>query len=90
MSHLKIVTEGSRDLLHDLNTATAKMLSFAIGQVGSTEWQIARLRQEEAFAKWHRYISKEPAVKSKEREGYLDHRRCGVTRLSEVCVFGTA
>ncbi len=66
MSCLKIVSEGSGDLLNDLNTATAEMMSFAIGEVGSSEWQIARSRQEHAFDKWHRYISREPTVRFKE------------------------
>ncbi|WP_426113441.1 hypothetical protein [Pseudomonas sp. DSP3-2-2] len=66
MSHLKIVSEGSGDLLNDLNIATAEMMSFAIGDVGTNEWRIARSRQEQAFAKWHCYISKEPTVKFKE------------------------
>ena len=63
MSCLKIVSEGSGDLLNDLNTATAEMMSFTIGDVGSSEWQIARSRQEHAFEKWHRYINRKPTVK---------------------------
>ncbi|HEX8543141.1 MAG TPA: hypothetical protein VF671_15735 [Pseudomonas sp.] len=65
MPCLKIVSEGSGDLLDDLNTATAEMMLFAIGDVGSSEWQIARSRQEHAFEKWHCYINREPTVKFK-------------------------
>jgi hypothetical protein len=66
MPHPKIVSEGSRDLLHDLNAATADMMSFAIDDVGSCKWRIARSRQEHAFAKWQCYINKEPTVRFKE------------------------
>ncbi|HEX8594881.1 MAG TPA: hypothetical protein VF682_16690 [Pseudomonas sp.] len=73
MSHPEIVSEGSRDLLHSLNIATAQMMSIAIGDVGSCEWRAARSRQEQAFARLHCYINQETTIKVKE------------PRLDELC-----
>ncbi|MDG6398847.1 hypothetical protein QCD79_02475, partial [Pseudomonas quasicaspiana] len=58
--------EDSRDLLSQLNLATAEMMSLPISSIGSCEWRIAQSRQEQAFLRWHCYISNENVVRLKE------------------------
>ncbi len=63
---IRKISEGSHDLLSQLNRATAEMMSLPISSIGSCEWRIAQSRQEQAFLRWHCYISKENVLRLKE------------------------
>jgi hypothetical protein len=52
----KIDVTNARDLLCELNQATAWMMALPIELLGSEEWNDACMRQQKAFQRWRKYI----------------------------------
>jgi hypothetical protein len=62
-----IHSENSKDLLNELNQATAELMSIDKTSFGGRQWQTAHLRQQAAFGAWLRYIRKDPVFQSRSK-----------------------
>lgn len=49
-------TPNGRELIDELDAATAQMMAMSADLIGSAEWQLAAERQYCAFRKWREYL----------------------------------
>lgn len=47
---------NGRELIDELDLATAMMMSLSVEHLGSAQWQEAASRQYQAFKKWREYL----------------------------------
>lgn len=51
-----IEVPNGRELIDELDFATALMMSIPVGLIGGVKWQEASSRQHQAFRKWREYL----------------------------------
>jgi len=47
---------NGRELIDELDLATAQMMAMSVELIGTVEWQEASKRQQCAFRKWREYL----------------------------------
>lgn len=47
---------NGRELIDELDLATARMMALSVDRIGTAEWKEASLRQQYAFNKWREYL----------------------------------
>lgn len=56
MRSLILEVPNGRELIDELDDATALMMSIPVDFIGGTRWQEASSRQQQAFIKWRDYL----------------------------------
>lgn len=56
MRSLILDMPNGRELIDELDLATAQMMSISVDLLGSVRWQEASNRQQQAFKNWREYL----------------------------------